>query len=86
MANHKSAAKRARQNIKRRGFSKTYMSRVRTAIKCFRQNMSDGKAEESMKAFKEAQSYLDKAATKGLIHRNNAARKISRLSALLVSK
>lgn len=79
MANIKSQIKRNRQNEKRRirnrivrGRARVYVARARTAI--------DGQnPEEAKAAVIEAISALDKAAGKGVIHKNNAARRKSRL-------
>lgn len=79
MANHKSAEKRAKQNENRRLRNKMVKSRMKTIIKAVR--MSDGKnPEETQTVLNEAKSVISKAAKKGVIHHNTAARKISRLS------
>lgn len=86
MANHKSAAKRARQSVKRNSRNRSYLSKVRTAIKSFQSGLDELREkqkspEELQKLFVTAQSLLGKAATKGIVHRNNASRRISRLAA-----
>lgn len=86
MANHKSAAKRARQTLVRNARNRTYTSKVRTAVKKLYTGIDGFKAgsvkqEELSELFKAAQSLLMKAKTKGLTHRNTASRKISRLNA-----
>ena len=88
MAHHKSAKKRIRRNARANVNNKQYLSTVRTAIKKFRTAVSgaaEGKLEKATVAplFVTAQSLLSKAAAKGLIHRNNADRKVGRLNALL---
>lgn len=88
MANHKSSKKRIVQTEKRRQRNKSYLSSIRTAIKSFTQAAEaaakdSSKKEEATKAFVVAQSAIAKGAKKGLFHANNAARKTSRLSAML---
>ncbi len=82
MANHKSALKRANQNKIRRLRNKIVRTRVKNAVKEVRLVMA-GNADESIKMdLNTAKSIIDKAAKKGVIHKNTAARKISRLSKL----
>ena len=89
MAQHKSAEKQAKQNIKKNLGNRSYMSQVKTAVKKFLvsvQSLQEGKTsspDEAQKFFVEAQKYLMKAATKHVIHKNNASRHISRLSHML---
>ena len=75
MANHKSALKRAKQNELRRLRNKAVKTRVRSAVKTVRTAGADGAEGE----LKRAQSVIDRAAKKGVIHKRTAARKISRL-------
>jgi len=77
MPQHKSAVKRVRQNEKRRQRNQSQRSRMKTLIK---NAMETTEKEEAQEAFKEASSYLDKMATKGLIHENFAARKKSKIA------
>lgn len=86
MAQHASAEKRAKQSVKRNFANRSYMSKVKTAIKKFLQAAQDAKvgADETQKLFTDAQSFLMKASTKGVVHKNNASRHISRLSRVLV--
>jgi small subunit ribosomal protein S20 len=81
MANHKSALKRIRQNEKRRIHNRTYRNRARTLVKKARTaihtNTPDIAAAEA--ATVEAVRDLDKAASRGVIHPRNAARRKSRL-------
>ena len=86
MANTKSAAKKAKQSLVKNQRNKSYVSMVKTAVKKFRASLEEAKSgkiskEEVSRLFVSAQSLLGKAATKGLIHKNNASRKISRMSA-----
>ncbi len=77
MANTKSARKRIRTNIHRRDRNRMYRSRVKTLIRRAEELIfSNG---ESQDAVRQACSTLDKAAGKGIIHKNNAARRKSRL-------
>jgi small subunit ribosomal protein S20 len=74
---HKSAQKRARQTPKRTEYNKHYKAKIRTALK----NVAAAKTKDTAeKELKKAVSVLDKAAVKGIIHRNNAANKKSRLT------
>lgn len=80
MANHKSALKRIRQNEKRRLYNKMYRSRARTFVKKARTLIVAGKSQDdAIAATKEAMRELDMAASKGVIHKRNAARRKSRL-------
>jgi small subunit ribosomal protein S20 len=77
MPNNASAEKRMRQEKKRRLHNRSIKSTVKTYITKAREAIDDGDdAEEAVRA---AVSKLDKAAKKGVIHRNNAARRKSRL-------
>jgi len=79
LANIKSQIKRNRQNDKRRLRNRVYRGQTRTAIKDARVVIESQDAEASRKALLEAISMLDKAAEKGVLHKNNAARRKSRL-------
>ena len=81
MANHKSAKKAIRQIRKRTLINKRRNSDVKTIIKKVLLAVSSGDLSSSEALFKEAQKKIDTAAGKGLFKKNNAARKISRLSA-----
>jgi len=86
VANHKSAEKRARQNIVRNERNRSYRGSVRTAIKAFRAAVAAGADKASLdKLFQAAQIRLAKAAQKNQVHKNNANRNISRLAKLLKS-
>ena len=82
MANIKSAQKRARQNVKRHDRNRTLRSRARTAIKKARLLIASGE-EGAAEAVVMAESALDKAASKGAIHANNASRRKGRLAQAL---
>lgn len=80
MANNKSAIKRAKTNEKRRLHRAAQKSAMRTAIKKYLAAVEQKDLEQAAGLLKEATRKLDKAVTKGLIHKNNAARKKSRLT------
>lgn len=79
MANLKSAIKRLRSAERRRLHNRVYRVQARTAVKKARQLMGKGQIEEARAAVHVAVGVLDKAAQKGIIHKNNAARRKSRL-------
>jgi small subunit ribosomal protein S20 len=79
LANIESAKKRWRQNIKRRARNRMVRSTTRTYVRNANLAIEDGEAQESVEAVREAISALDRAVAKGVIHRNNAARRKSRL-------
>ena len=80
MANHKSALKRARQNEERRLNNKATKTRVKNVVKSVRQAVTGQTEANAATELNIAKSVIDKAAKKGVIHKNTAARKISRLS------
>ena len=82
MANHKSAVKRARQNEIRRLRNKATRTRVKSIVKDVRSSVGEASAEETKVKLTTAQSVIDKASKKGVIHKRAAARKISRLTKL----
>lgn len=80
MPNNPSAAKRMRQEQKRRMHNRSIKSLVKTQINKARQAISgNASVEDAQDAVRLAVSELDRAAKKGVIHRNNAARRKSRL-------
>ncbi len=83
MAVHKSAIKRARQNEKRRLRNKSTKTRVKNIVKSVRLSVSEESKEAVLSELKTAQSIIDNAAKKGVIHKKTASRKISRLSKLV---
>ena len=83
MANHKSALKRARQNKIRQMRNKTYKTRIKNIVKAVRAAASENSSETALTDLNTAKSIIDKASKKGIIHKNTAARKISRLSKLV---
>lgn len=81
MPNHKSAKKRERQNVKRNQRNTDIRSSARTSVKKTREAIDAGNKEEAVAGLKEVTKKLDTAASKGVIHRNNAANRISKLTA-----
>ena len=81
MANHPSAEKRNRQRIKRTTKNRAVKSSVRTIVKRVRVALSASEKAAAQTALKVAIVALDKAASKGVIPKKTASRKISRLSA-----
>jgi small subunit ribosomal protein S20 len=80
MANTASARKRIRQTEKRTVRNRARRSRVRTFLRKVEQAIAEGDKSVAQEAFKAAQPELQRAATKGVLHRNTVARKLSRLS------
>ncbi len=80
MAEHKSALKRHRQSEKRRIKNTSVKSALKTSIKGIREAVDKGDAKAAATKLKTTTTQLDKAVTKGVLHRNNASRKISRLT------
>jgi len=80
LANHKSALKRARQSEIRRMRNKSYRTRVNNVTKQVRLADGESSGETITTKLNIAKSVIDIAAKKGIIHKNTAARKISRLS------
>ena len=79
MANSKSADKRARQNKKRYELKHAQRSMVRTAVKATTKSV-EAKDKNVNETFKAAQSTVDKMVSKGVIHKNKAARLKSRMN------
>lgn len=80
MPNTKSAAKRMRLEQKRRARNRAVKSTVKTFVVKAQRAIATGTDEETtLAAVREAISQLDRAATKGVLHRNNVARRKSRL-------
>jgi small subunit ribosomal protein S20 len=77
MASHKSAKKRIRTTERRRVINKNNESRIKTLLK---KTLSSTDKDEAEKVYKTAISVIDKSVSKGIIHRNNAARKKAALT------
>lgn len=80
LATHRSAEKRDRQAKKRRSRNAAVKSRTKTDIKKVLESVGSGEKESSEKALKNAIKVIKKAASKGVYHKNNASRKVSRLT------
>ncbi|HEY2867810.1 MAG TPA: 30S ribosomal protein S20 [Pyrinomonadaceae bacterium] len=80
MANHKSAEKRARQNIKRNAINRSSRGRLRTQVKSLRSALTAHDKSASSELLAPTVSLIDKAVNKGIIHKNTAARFKSRLT------
>jgi len=86
MANTKSAAKSARQNVRRSERNASELASLKTGQKKLNKVLADGKADEAKAEFVKFSSALDKAAKRGVIHGNLANRKKSRISKALAKK
>lgn len=86
MANHKSAIKRIGVTEKKNLRNRMIMSGVKTAIKRFDSAMTAGDAEVIEAAYVNAVSTVDKAVTKGVLHKNAANRKKSQLAIKLAAR
>ncbi|MBK0347792.1 30S ribosomal protein S20 [Aerococcaceae bacterium zg-ZJ1578] len=82
MANNPSAIKRIRQTATKTDRNRAHVSAMRTAVKKFRSAVESGEGD-LQELYKLAAKELDSAATKGLIHKNKAARDKSRLAKLV---
>ena len=81
MANTKSAKKAARRAVKRTAVNKNRRGAMRTAIRHVEDAIASGDQAKAAEALKAAEPKLARSAQKGLVHKNTAARKVSRLSA-----
>ena len=80
MAHHKSALKRVRQNAKRTAHNRSMRADLRTNIKKLRHLQESGNTEEARDAYSNVQKNIDKAVTKGILHKSTGARYKSRLA------
>lgn len=81
MANHKSAEKRIRQTIKRTERNRYYRTRIKNIIKAVRESVANNDLPKAQEAFKIANKELHKFVSKGIVKKNTASRKVSRLNA-----
>jgi small subunit ribosomal protein S20 len=81
MANHTSAKQRIRRNAHRADINGSRMSAIRTFIKKVELAIAGGNAQDAEAAYKVAQPQIMRGIAKGLLHKNTAARKMSRLNA-----
>lgn len=80
MANTPQAKKRIRRNGRRADINKMRISRIRTFVKKVESAIEAGQKAEAADALREAQPEMMRGVSKGLLHKNTVARKISRLS------
>jgi small subunit ribosomal protein S20 len=80
MANHSSSKKAIRQIKTRTEQNRTRMSRIRTFVKKVESLLMEGNKSEVVVALREAESEIMRGVSKGIIHKNTASRKVSRLS------
>jgi len=85
VANHKSALKRNKQNVTRNARNTHIRSTMRNLVKTLREAAAAGEKEAAQAALTKVIPYIDKTATKGVIHKATASRKISRLTKLVNS-
>jgi len=81
MANTPQSKKRVRQNARRKAMNTTRRSRIRTFLRKVEEAIAAGDAQVAREALRTAQPELMRGVSKGVLHKNTAARKMSRLSA-----
>jgi small subunit ribosomal protein S20 len=80
LANHKSAKKRARQDLKRRARNRHVASGLKTAVKTARTAIAGGDAPAAEQAVRAAERVIRKAASKGVLSKKQASRRVARLA------
>ncbi|BAF69222.1 30S ribosomal protein S20 [Nitratiruptor sp. SB155-2] len=85
MANHKSALKRVRQTKKRTERNRFYRTRMKNIIKDVKEAVASGNKAAAIEALKVANKRIHEYVSKGIIKKNNAARKVSKLHKLVNS-
>jgi small subunit ribosomal protein S20 len=80
MANTKSARKATRKIARRTIVNKTRRSLLRNSVRKIEEAIASGDRTAALAAFKEAEPAIMRAAQRGVVHKNNASRKVSRLS------
>ncbi len=80
MAHHKSAIKRARQSEEQRQRNRSRKTRMKSVIRSLEEAIASKSKENAADQLKQAVSIIEKTASEGVIHRNTASRKISRLT------
>ena len=80
MANTPQAKKRIRRNATRQTINHSRVSRIRTFIKAVEAAIASGKKTEAVEALKKVQPEISRGVSRGVIHKNTASRKFSRLS------
>ncbi len=86
MAHSRTARKRVRQNLKARALNRWRLTTMRTAIKDFNEALLHGTADSAKEIFRKCVKIIDRTAQKGVIHKNQAARRKSRMNAKLKAK
>jgi len=86
MAHSVTARKRVRQNASHRARNRWRKQAMRKAIKDFVGLVNDGKVDEARQSFPQVQRIIDRTAQSGVIKKNHAARRKSRLNAMLKAK
>ncbi len=85
MANHKSAAKRAKQTIKRTEANRFYRTRLKNITRDVREAATAGDKEKATEALKTANKNIHSFVSRGFLKKQTAARKVSRLAKLVNS-
>ena len=80
MANTSSAKKRARQTLRRTAVNRARVSRIRTFVKRLELALAAGDADAAAAALRHAEPEIARGVSKGVLHKNTAARKVSRLA------
>lgn len=83
MPSHASAEKRVRQTARRTAVNKNRKSQVRSAVRKVEEALASGDAAAAAAALKDAEPAIMRGVRKGVVHKNTAARKVSRLNARL---
>jgi small subunit ribosomal protein S20 len=86
MAHSVSARKRIRQNLEARARNRWRLRTMRDAVKAFRDKLAHGSVDEATTAMRECAKVVDKTAAKGVIHKRQAARRKSRMSAAVKAR
>lgn len=86
MAHSISARKRVRQNENARARNRWRLRAMRESVKAFRDKLTHGSVEDATTAMRSCAKLVDRTAAKGVIHKNQAARRKSRMSAALKAK
>jgi small subunit ribosomal protein S20 len=81
MANTASARKMTRKIAKRTAVNKSRRSRMRTFVRKVEEAIATGNQEDALSALRSAEPEIMRAAQRGIVHKNNASRKVSRLAA-----
>lgn len=81
MANTKQSKKRVRITARRTEINRNRVSRIRTFVRKVEEAIASGNQQAALDALKAAQPELQRGVTKGVLHKNTAARKVSRLAA-----